>query len=331
MATNMVSTDFMLQLHKQLLEKTYGKEEHKLSETTASAYIRTLYILNDKKPFKSLTFLKNREEIDKKLLGYAESTQKTVVASITSVLSLYKDKPAYKALYKHYYDKMMVKSKLAGGADTSKKTETQKDNWIEWNEVLDKKTKLAEKVNAFNAKLLTGADFTALQQLVVLSLYTDVPPRRNQDYLDMNVFRSIKKDKIDELPKDKNYLVLVKNVPTKMVFNKYKTSKKYGTQTVDVPSELAKTIQKYLSFHPARKEKSYPLLVTQENSPLVQANSITRILNNIFGKKIGSSMLRHIYLSSKMDIAGMKADATAMGHSLTEQQKYLKTETNPTP
>jgi hypothetical protein len=37
-------------------------------------------------------------------------------------------------------------------------------------------------------------------------------------------------------------------------------------------------------------------------------------------------MLRHIYLSSKYNIGDMTEDAKKMGHSLTEQRKYLKAE-----
>jgi hypothetical protein len=44
----------------------------------------------------------------------------------------------------------------------------------------------------------------------------------------------------------------------------------------------------------------------------------------VFGKQIGSSMLRHIYLSSKYDIDEMKKDADAMGHSLGVQKEYMK-------
>jgi hypothetical protein len=73
-----------------------------------------------------------------------------------------------------------------------------------------------------------------------------------------------------------------------------------------------------------KKAKEFPLLVAHNGTPITQANAITRILNGVFEKKIGSSMLRHIYLSSKMNIDEMKDDATAMGHSLNEQQKYLK-------
>jgi hypothetical protein len=335
MAVQMITTDFMLQLHKQLMEKTYGKENHRLSETTASAYLKTLFMLNDKKAFKNLVFLKNKEEIEKKLSGYAESTQKTIVASIASVLSLYKDKPTYKAIYKFYYDKMMEKSKLAGGADTAEKTETQKENWISWDEVKEKQKDLSGNVLKFvENKTISPTEFKHLLDQLVLSLYTEVPPRRNQDYLSMSVLRT-SSDKFApglDTYKDKNFVVVRKGVPVEFVFNKYKTSKKYGTQKVAIPETLGTVINNFLKFHPSAKDKKvkeFEFLVNMDGSPITAGNAITRVLNRIFAKKIGSSMLRHIYLSNKMDIADMKADATAMGHSLAEQQKYLKQEEVP--
>ena len=325
----MATNDFMLQLHKQLLEKTYGAENHKLSETTAAAYIKTLYMLNDKKPFKTLSFLKGKEAIEKHLSGYAESTRKTLYATVSSVLSLFKDKPAYKAIYKHYYDKMMSASKVSGGADTAVKSEAQKENWLTWDEVQKVKAELLDKVMKFvDNKTLSVEEYKTLLDLVVLSLYTDVAPRRNQDYLDMVVYKALKKDKVEELPKDKNYVIIADKKPKQFIFNIYKTSKKYGTQTTVLPTSLAFIINTYLKFHPLAKTKAKEVqfLVSAAGLPLSQANAITRILNGVFHKNIGSSMLRHIYLSSKMDITDMKADAAAMGHSLTEQQKYLKSD-----
>jgi hypothetical protein len=59
---------------------------------------------------------------------------------------------------------------------------------------------------------------------------------------------------------------------------------------------------------------------------MVAVNAITRVLNRVFGKKIGSSMLRHIYLSDKYKDQNeeMKKDAEAMGHSLDLQRAYIK-------
>jgi hypothetical protein len=76
------------------------------------------------------------------------------------------------------------------------------------------------------------------------------------------------------------------------------------------------------------KTKEFKLLVKADGSPLNTVNSITRILNKIFGKKIGSSMLRHIYLSSKYGdtIKEMEKDGVAMAHSSSVQREYIKTD-----
>jgi len=166
-----------------------------------------------------------------------------------------------------------------------------------------------------------------LLNLVVLSLYTEIQPRRNQDYLDMAVVKATKAT--GDLPKDSNYLMVEKAGPKEFVFNKYKTAKKYGQQKMELTPGLSSVLSIYLKFHPlARGNKSratmYKFLVLADGTPLTATNAITRILNRIFGKKIGSSMLRHIFLSSKYDINEMEKDANAMGHSVEEQQKYLR-------
>lgn len=322
-STIMNSNEYMLQLHKRLLEKTYGTPPRNVGETTASAYIKTLYNLNDKKPFKNLAFLKKTEEIMKKIGEYAESTQKTLISTIASCLSLDKDKSGYKTVYKFYYDKMMEKAKVAKEADTSDKTNKQEKNWIEWEEV-------QKKYNDMTADIAKQKKPTAehLLPLVVLGLYVEIPPRRNQDYLQMVVVKATKKTKIDEFPKDKNYLTITaRGTPLEFIFNKYKTSKTYGTQKVAIPETLSAVIKKYLKVHSSlvkdKSATSFPFLVSG-GEVITADNSITRILNKIFGKNVGSSMLRHIYLSSKYDINSMKSDAEAMAHSVLQQKDYLK-------
>jgi hypothetical protein len=320
-----MSNEFMLNLHKRLTEKTYGDPPKNLSETTASAYIKTMAILNGKAPFKNLTFLKKTDEIMKKVGEYAESTQKTLLASITSVLSLEKDKAGYKKAYKFYYDKMMEKSKTAkveGGSVEA--TEKQTENWLTWEDVVKKLGELKEQTEAFSkVKHLSPSQFHTLLSYLILSLYVYVPPRRNQDYLGMSVFKALKKDNLDELPKDKNYLIVLKGVPTEFVFNVYKTSKTYGQQKVPIPETLRGVINVYLA-HLGDKAKTFQLLrVGSSRENMEQANGITRVLNKVFGKKVGSSMLRHIYLSSKYNIAEMSKDAEDMGHSLEEQKAYM--------
>jgi integrase len=314
----MNTNEFMLQLQKRLCEKTYGNPPRNIGDTTANAYIKTLYRLNDNQPFKNLAFLKKTDEILKKLSAYAESTQKTLVSTLASVLSLDKDKSGYKTVYKFYYDKMMEKSKAAEAEDTSKKTTKQEENWIEWDKVLEKYNELRKTV------LDKKKAHWGILPLMVLSLYTEIPPRRNQDYLKMVVIRTTKKTKLNELPADKNYLVLGgRGIPLSFIFNIYKTSKTYGRQVINIPETLKPIIKLYIKNHPNAKDKEFPFLVA-DGVPITADNAITRVLNKIFGKNVGSSMLRHIYLSSKYNINDMTNDATQMAHSLPQQKDYLK-------
>jgi hypothetical protein len=305
----------MLQLSKELTDTK------KVADSTANAYIKTLFMLNGKVPFKTLTFLKKTDDICKKIAEYADNTQKAIYTTITSVLSLYKDKPTYKKVYSFYYDKMMGKAKemKETGGDSGEKTEKQKDAWVGWDEVEKKKAEMGEEVAKFcNAKNITSDQFSVLLHHLILSLYTDIAPRRNQDYLDMLVV----KKHTDAMPVDHNYL----DLSTKQfVFNKFKTSKTYGQQKVEIPESLMGTLACYLKQHPVGKSKKateYRFLVYSDGSPLTAVNAITRILNKCFGKKIGSSMLRHIYITHKYgDVKGeMEKDAEEMGHSVQEQQ-----------
>jgi integrase len=312
-------SEFMLNLSKELVEKK------QVAESTASAYVKSLYILNGKAAFKTLTFLKDTETIEKKLASYADNTQKALYTTITSVLSLYKDKPTYKKAYAYYYEKMMGKAKdmKETGADTSEKTTKEKENWIDWKEVQSKHKGLGDEVDKFvQQKLITPEQFSTLLHWVILSLYTEIQPRRNQDYLDMYVVKKWN----ENMSKDKNYLDLATQ---HFVFNKYKTQKTYGQQKLPIPEGLMRVIQLYLKHHPLvkgnkTKTTEYRFLVSPDGTPLTAVNAITRILNRIFGKKIGSSMLRHIFLSSKYDIKEMENDAEAMGHSVSEQKNYMR-------
>ena len=305
--------EFMLDLSKKL------REEKKVAESTANAYIRAMYLLNGKQPYKNLTFLKNTSAIADLVSKYAESTIKTIYASIVSVLSLFKDKPTYKKVYQHYYDLMMGKSEEAKQNETSDKTQKQTDNWITWDEVQKKVADLREKVAEFKSnKSITNQQYESLLHYLIVSLYTETQPRRNQDYLDMFVAKK------QPTETEHNYVVLTKSKPTSFIFNKFKTSKKYGQQTLEVPETLSNVISDYLKFHPLKKNASFKFLVSYDGTPITAVNAITRVLNKIFGKRVGSSMLRHIFLSTKYDIKEMEKDANAMGHSVEEQKKYMK-------
>lgn len=309
----------MLQLAKQLVEKKG------VAESTANAYIKSLYTLNGRKPFKNLTFLKNTEEVDKIVSTYAESTQRALYACASSVLSLYKDKPTFKKVYAFYFDKVKREKDEEVKNDNHEKTEKQKEAWIEWDEVKKHRDELQESVNKFiTKKTIDSSQYDTLQKLLILSLYTDIQPRRNMDYLDMYIVKKW----TDKMPNDKNYLDMATK---KFIYNKYKTAKKWGSQTQEIPANLWEVISTYIKYQPlykANKKSAEPVkfLVAHQGEPLTALNSITRVLNKIFGKRVGSSMLRHIYLSNRYGnvIEDQEEDARAMGHSVAQQREYVK-------
>ena len=310
-------TDFYTILKKKWIETK------KLSQSSLDAYSRNLEKLNDDKPILNLKFLDNVSLITEKLSKYKENTKRNYLIAITSVLSLDKSTKKKQALYDSYFHMMMEKNKeLKAIEGSNEKTEVQKENWLSWSDVEKVRDDLKSKVDSFkSSKELSLNQYNLLLECVIISLYTYLPPRRN-DYMNML---------ITKLPSglETNYYDIDKN---QFIFNKFKTAKKEGQVIVNIPNELLEILQIYLKFHPDIKGKikkkfnEVPFLVFFDGKPLVQVNSITRILNKIFGKKIGSSMLRHLFLSHKYGAVNeeQKEDAKEMSHSLAQQKDYIK-------
>lgn len=286
-------------------------EEKGLSPTSIKQYMNTLKNLNDKNEIKNLKFLSKPDVILEKIKDYKITTQRNILISIVSVLkNLGQDD-----LYKKYYEIMINLTKKINEMPTEDKSEAQKKNWLSWSEVEEKFNEL--KSNIKLSKKVTEQQYNNLLDLVILSLYTLIPPRRNGDYLYMIVTNN---STISDT--NKNYLDLKKK---QFIFNVYKTSKKDGQLIINIPTELFDIIKKYIKIHPF-KENNVPFLVSYDGKPFTSINSITRRLNKIFGKNIGASMLRHIYLSSKYGsiVTEQAEDAKLMSHTLSTQKDYIK-------
>lgn len=310
---------------KQELEK--GLTDKGLAQSSIKLYLRNLEKLNNNEPLKNLNFLKDPSAIQEKLGKYKENTKRGYLISITSVLSLDKGTKAKQKLYDDYFRLMMDKNKeLKAEERENVKSETQKANWIDWKEVEEKYNELEKKVIAFkDQKTLNEHQYNTLLQYVVLSLYVLFPPRRNEFQKVM-----VAKSATEKSPTDTNWLDLDR---TRFILNKYKTAKKEGQKVIDMPEAFVRVLSRYMKFHPITKGKRitnqtppFPFLVHYDGSPLDKVNSITRVLNKVFGRKVGSSMLRHIYLSSKYGEVQeeQKKDAEAMSHSTTQQKDYIK-------
>lgn len=289
----------MSEFMKQIADDLKTKKD--LRQTTINNYMRSLKISNCNKNFDSLAFLSKKKQVEECMEKYKDGSRKAILTSICSVLKMY----GKEQLHKHYFEKLMTYN----NPTTNDKSQTQKENWMEWQDVLQVKKDLADTKDTKENRL----------RRMVVALYTEIEPRRSLDYILMKVVPKLKTD----LSTEYNYLALKENV---FVFNRYKTDKKYGQQKITIPKELRKSIDEYLAHHPLREEKEYCFLINSHNEAFKGTNSITMLLNRIFKKKISSSMLRHIFLTNKYgdDLKERKKTAEKMGHSIAEQSDYIK-------
>lgn len=313
--------DYMNSLRDKLAERG-------LSEGSIKLYISNLATLNRRAPFTNLNFLKKTKEIEDIMRGYSEATQRSFLTGIISTLNAINDSASFKKVHEHY-SQLLAKYRKTANDNPGKRSLTQKANWVEWDDVLAARKALLDEVMTYNVKdTLTEPMWENILKLMVLSLYTEIPPRRNLDYMMMYVVN--KSNPMTD--SGRNYYIFD---DPKFVFNRYKTQYKYGQQVVDLSGPdnktLVDTIRLYLSFHPAMKGKKltkhmvFPFLAKYSGDPLTTPNSITRLLNSVFKKNVGSSLLRHIYLTSKYGskIDEMKADAVKMAHSTGQQRDYI--------
>ena len=305
------------ELEKKLIAKG-------LSPSSVKIYIRNVEKLNGDDDFKNFNFLKDTSKIMTKLEKYKPNTKRTYLISIVSCLGVCCDgngagNKQLQKLHKTYQDLMMNVDGEIKETPADEKSETQKENWIGWEEVMARLGELKEKVET-KKKVLNETQYNRLLDYVVLSLYTYQAPRRNADYLNMHIVKSIS----DANDNNTNYFVLDN---LEFIFNAFKTVKKEGQVIIKVSKELEEVLKLYIKYHPLIKGKvkkgdKIPFLVFFNGDKLHLVNAITRILNKIFGRHIGSSMLRASYSTNKF--GDLKEDqietAKEMSHSVATQQ-----------
>ena len=283
-----------------------------VSESSKKLYLHNLKKLNDNKEPTTLKFLNETNKVFEKLNVLKENTRKTYLIAIIKALKDSGTKSNLK-LYQVYYPELEKLNKKY--QDTTKMTGGEQTNWIQ-DEEIDELNESFEKFVSLikNKRKLNEKETETLLEYVVFSLYTKTIPRRGLDYVKMKTANPIDGDK------EFNYYW-----KGKFYFNNYKTKGTYGTQVIDVPSELESVIKLYLKFKP----KEIDFLLVKNNKPFVSTTYTTNILKKIFDKQVGVSMLRKYYATKylskgKKELAEV---AEKMGNSsATLSNHYIKEE-----
>tara|TARA_R110001592_G_scaffold74584_1_gene226532 strand:+ start:2740 stop:3705 length:966 start_codon:yes stop_codon:yes gene_type:complete len=312
------------------------KSSRKIKENSLKIYMTTLKKIYrtihddtnyDSKLFNSTNFLQNKHY--KKIIEFLSTlrlpTRKNYLSAILVALTTNKEKNE-KIIdeYRNHLD--VIVTEYTGEINSQKKSEKLETNWTSFDAIKRIVNRLKRDVkenNLLNKSPWSNKDLELYKLYMVGSLYTLIPPVRN-DYAQMKVLPFKTYNKLDESNlKDNNYLVIVSKSKKFFSFGAYKTSEVYGVKISQIPPSLNKIINIWLTH-----QTTDYFLNNSKNEPITD-NGLTKLINKVFsptGKKIGSTMLRHIYLSDKYEPlnAEKAADAEAMMHSVSTQNDYIK-------
>jgi hypothetical protein len=252
-------------------------------------------------------------------------SRKMMCTSIIVLIESSKIKKVVKDKYRDYQKKLAVFND--GVYRENEKSSKEEINWItreEIQEVID--TTLLRARDPKQGSNRQQVDY--FQQYLVLNLYFQLPPIRN-DYANVKIIdREVKDTPLCGIDTEFNYVNFFDNTLYLCV---YKTAKFYGTQKIPIPDSLMSIIKEYQSLKKEKLNYTGPfMLINTTNLTKMNGNTLTKYLNKIFKpKKVSTTILRKVYLSEKYPISHslreMELDAKCMGHDiLTARKIYTK-------
>jgi len=165
-------------------------------------------------------------------------------------------------------------------------------------------------------------EISDLQDKLIFALYTqNIAPRR----LDNSSLILTDKD-INDLKDQNNYVQLVDNIPTKLIYNNYKTFKTYGTQIFDIEPVVKKILIEYIQKNNLNTTDNNKLFPNFSNFSL----KLSEVFNNSYNTN--GITLRWIRISAatfyskkyQKNFNKRKQIAYYMAHSFVENNLYTK-------
>ena len=196
-------------------------------------------------------------------------------------------------------------------------TSSQKLAWLPWNEIINIRDTLEKECHPLWVKLqLSSADYFKLQNLVIATVYTAIPPRRCLDFCHMKL----------EDDEDGENAIICEDNKHFFVFNRYKTCKTYGRQQVEIPSHLWELLREWKKI----SVSCWMIHMSLNNPTPLRSDQLCRRLAQVFNKKgFGVNLLRHAYVSDELlsdmpFIEELERSAYKLGHSMKETILYKK-------
>jgi len=292
------------------LEQDILKSRPTLKKSTIDTYITLLERL--KKIFKTdnyeflaspSEFMKKREIADAHYL-----TQRNMLNAIIVLLMALNEDNKYELLIKRYGE---LRDALNEKYDNQQKSgvisEKQAENFATSDEIFDMLDRMKKDLKDIDKDTATKKELQLLQAYTLFSIYARMPLRN--DVGGMNTILKKTYDSYsDEKKKENNYLVVSGrslNANYTFILNDYKTNRKYGTLELPIEDKQLKSVlRRFLMINETlyKPVVEAPLFKTSSGKP-INRNELSKILlkysDMYLGKKISTTLLRKIFLSSK--------------------------------
>ena len=304
-----------------------------IKKATAALYVKHLNQLyqktnNNHKPIKSFNWLLDYEKVRPIMDSYDSlCRRKALSAAALAGLTVINSPIDVYEKYRQYLNDVSVLYNDAHYMNIKSKKESE--NWTSIDdlmEILNGYIKKIKLVGINKKSILNRKEMKLLQSYLVASLYLLRPPLRNV-YATLDIISYDNYNKLSNEDKENNNYLVIKSRNTKWFsFGDYKTKKTYGMKFERIQPKLNSVINLWRKFNLDAKH----LLYNNRNKKLSK-NGLTKLLNRVFagtGKKISTSMLRHIYVSRNVDnkkFNEMRKLAKQMNHSvITQNDIYYK-------
>ena len=203
------------------------------------------------------------------------------------------------------------------------RTPKQEAKFVDWNKIIKLRRLLTRTVRLgkfYTRKKLSKQEFQTLQQNLVLHLYTEIPPVRN-DWSTVRFMTSSEWDNLSNAEKKTMNVLVLGRGAYHVYWADYKTVKKHGVIQQVIPKPLQSILKKHVRFLRQHFPETDHLLLNTIGTPMSR-NGLTKFLQRLFYRhfrtKTSTSALRSIFLTHKFDkklLDEQAAVAKAMHHT----------------
>lgn len=262
--------------------------------------------------FKNLDFTKDYEKVKFYLDEYTFNTRRAITTALIVGLGAIDDPNKNKKKY----DELLTVLRLEANNNNKNNVQSEKvkEQWTtmaELRKIYNKWRRLVNDDDIPNRDVLSRRSQDILQNYLIVSLYTLMPPRR-LIYSDLELISTVKFKKLKNIQKKRNYLVFSKSLRKIFFWFGYQKSKiESDNNALQKPNNrIRKILQLYLRFNRNRQW----LLYNNKGEP-ISHNGLGITLKKLLG--VGATMIRKIYITENTKEAHMKIHniASKMGHS----------------